>query len=194
MTTSNYFNIVLLGAPGSGKGTQANLLKQKYNLQHVSTGDLYRNEIASGSPIGLKAKQLIEQGLLCPDEMTLDLLYQFCISCEKTKGFLLDGVPRTIEQAKMMEGIEYPHTIPVSMAVYIEVDEKIIVERLSKRAIELKRTDDTPEVIRQRIMNYEAQTKPLIAHYQNQNKLLQVNGIQSVEKVFLDICNLVDEF
>jgi len=188
----DYFNIVLLGAPGSGKGTQADLLKQRYQLEHASTGDLYRREMASGSPIGMRAKSIIDKGDLCPDELTLDMLYQFCASCKNARGFLLDGVPRTLEQAKMMEGVGYPHIIPVSIAVYIEVDENEIVKRLSQRAILLNRTDDTPEVIRQRIENYENQTKPLIEHYRNQNKLLKVNGLQSVEAVFSDICEMID--
>ncbi|MCL1851131.1 MAG: adenylate kinase [Bacteroidetes bacterium] len=188
----DYFNIVLLGAPGSGKGTQANLLKQRYHLEHVSTGDLYRKEIASGSPIGTMAKRFIDNGHLCPDELTLDLLYHHCTSFKNVRGFLLDGVPRTLEQAKMMEGIGYHHIIPVKLAIYIEVDEKEIVDRLAKRAILLKRTDDTHHVILQRILNYENQTKPLIAHYSAQNKLMKVNGLQSVEEVFLNICEILD--
>jgi len=190
--TPNYFNIVLLGAPGSGKGTQADLLRQQYHLEHVSTGDLYRKEMASGSPIGMQAKQLIDQGHLCPDEMTLDLLHQFCASSENARGFLLDGVPRTLEQARMMEGMEYPHIIPVTLAVYITVDENEVIKRLIKRAELLKRTDDTPDVIRKRIENYETQTKPLVAHYRTQNKLIEVNGMQSVEDVFSDICKMID--
>jgi len=192
MTTSDYFNIVLLGAPGSGKGTQADLLKQHYHLEHVSTGDLYRKEMASGSPIGIEARQLIDQGHLCPDKMTLDLLHQFCADAQNVRGFLLDGVPRTLEQAQMMDGIGYPHIIPITLVVYIEVDENEVIERLIKRAELLKRTDDTPEVIRQRIENYEIQTKPLIAHYHAQNKLIKVNGMQTVEEVFSDICELID--
>jgi len=191
--TQDYFNIVLLGAPGSGKGTQADLLKQRYQLEHASTGDLYRKEMASGSSIGMRAKSIIDKGDLCPDELTLDMLCRFCDSHKDARGFLLDGVPRTLEQAKMMEGTGYPYIIPVSMAVYIEVDENEIVERLSKRAILLNRTDDTPEVIRQRIANYEIQTKPLIEHYRAQNKLLKVNGLQSVEEVFADICKMIDK-
>ncbi|MDR2971349.1 MAG: adenylate kinase [Bacteroidales bacterium] len=187
----NYFNIVLLGAPGSGKGTQALLLKEKYNLQHASTGDLYRKEIASGSPIGRRAKQIIDKGELCPDELTLDLLYQFCSSCKNTRGFLLDGVPRNLEQAKMMDGIKYPHTIPITLALYIEVDKNVVVERLSKRAVIEKRSDDTPEAIWLRIELYETQTKPLIEHFKTQNKLITVNGMQSVEDVFDEICKMI---
>ena len=194
MITREFFNIVLLGAPGCGKGTQANLLKQRYHLEHASTGDLYRKEIASVSPIGMQAKRLIDQGSLCPDELTLDILFHFCTSFKNARGFLLDGVPRTIQQAQMMEGIGYPHIIPVTTAIYIKVEEDEVVERLAKRAILLKRTDDTPEVIRQRIVNYENQTKPLIAHYRAQNKLIKINGMQSVEEVFLDICEMIDVY
>jgi adenylate kinase len=191
MMTHDCFNIVLLGAPGSGKGTQAHLLKQRYHLEHVSTGDLYRKEMASGSPIGIRAKQLIDNGHLCPDEMTLDMLYRFCSTFQNAHGFLLDGVPRTLEQAQMMEGIGFPHIIPVSLAIYLKIDENEIIERLTKRAVLLKRTDDTPEVIRQRIEHYETLTKPLIAHYHAKNKLVTINGMQTVEEVFLDICEMI---
>jgi len=190
----DYFNIVLLGAPGSGKGTQAQLLKQHYHLEHVSTGELYRKEIASGSPIGMQAKQLIDRGHLCPDKATLDLLYQFCSSFKAVRGFLLDGVPRTLEQAKMMDGIGYPHIIPVTIAVYIKVDENEVIERIIRRAELQKRTDDNLEVIRQRIEHYQNQTTPLSAYYRAQNKLAEVNGMQSVEEVFSDICKMIDMY
>jgi len=167
-------------------------LKEHYHLVHASTGDLYRKEMAEESPLGLKAKAIINCGELCPDDLTLDMLYKFYASHKDARGFLLDGVPRTIEQALMMEGINYPHVIPVSLAIYLEVDEHEVVERLSKRAHELNRADDTPEVIRQRIVNYEIQTKPLIEHYRAQNKLIEINGLQLVEEVFADICAKLD--
>jgi len=192
MIPQELFNIVLLGAPGCGKGTQADLLEKRYGLEHASTGDLYRKEMASGSDIGIRAKRLIDHGDLCPDELTLDMLYKFCNNTQNPRGFLLDGVPRTRQQAKMMEGINYPHIIPVTFAIYLEVNEKEIVDRLSIRAILLNRTDDTPEVIRQRIVNYEKQTKPLVSYYSAQNKLIKINGMQSVEKVFSDICEILD--
>ena len=194
MKTRELFNIVLLGSPGSGKGTQANLLKERYHLEHVSTGDLFRREMATGSPIGMMAKKLIDQGHLCPDEMTLDMLYHYCTSYKYANGFILDGVPRTIQQALMMEGIGYRNIIPVSVAIYIKIDENEIVERLAKRSVLLKRSDDEPKVIRQRIANYENQTKPLIAHYRAQNKLIKINGIQPIENVFLDICKMIDMY
>ena len=192
MELSNCFNIVLLGAPGCGKGTQAHLLQKKYNLIHASTGDMYRKEIATGSPIGIQAKQLIDKGILCPDEMTLEVLYRFCSTFNNVRGFLLDGVPRTLKQAEMMEGVGYAHMIPVSVAIYLKVEENEVMERLAQRAILLKRTDDTPDVIYRRISLYETQTKPLIAHYHAQKKLIVVNGMQSVENVFLNICEMIN--
>ncbi|MDR0206415.1 MAG: adenylate kinase [Bacteroidales bacterium] len=193
MNNQRLFNIVLLGAPGSGKGTQALLLKERFQLAHASTGDLYRKEIAEESELGLKAKAIINCGDLCPDALTLDMLFKFYSTCQNIKGFLLDGVPRTIKQAEMMEGIGYPNVIPVHLAIFLEVDEDEVVERLANRAIELKRTDDTPEVIRQRIVNYDNQTKPLVDYYQKQNKLITINGLQHIEKVFADICKKIDK-
>ena len=171
-----------------GIGTQARLLQQHYHLEHVSTGELYRKEIASGSLLGMQAKELIDRGHLCPDKATLDLLYQFCVSFKNARGFLLDGVPRTLEQAKMMDGIHYPHTIPVTLAVYIKVDENEVIERIIKRSELSKRTDDNLEVIRQRIAHYQEQIIPLVEYYKAQSKLVEVNGMQSVEDVFSDIC------
>ena len=192
--TPNYFNIVLLGAPGSGKGTHAVLLKDKYQLEHASTGDLFRKEIGAGSPLGKRAKEIIDRGELCPDEITLDMLHQFCVAHQDARGFLLDGVPRTLEQAQMMEGIGYEHVIPVTMAICIHVEEDEIFKRLSLRATMQNRADDTPEVIRQRIALYETQTKPLIDYYQAQNKLFKINGMQTIEEVFADICKTIDQF
>ena len=192
MINPEYFNIVLLGAPGSGKGTQARLLEQRYPLTHISTGALYRKEIASGSPIGIKAKHLIDRGNLCPDEMTLNLLYNYCATLQDTRGFILDGVPRTLTQAKMMDGVGYQHIIPVTVAVYIKIEEQEIVARLLKRAVLENRTDDNLDVIRKRVEHYETLTKPLVAHYRAQKKLIKINGMQKEEQVFTDICKMLD--
>lgn len=185
-------NIVLLGAPGCGKGTQAAFIKEKYDLEHVSTGALYREEMASGSAIGIEAKRHIDNGHLCPDEMTLDILSHHIQSHDEVKGFILDGVPRTIQQANMMEGKGYDHIIPVDLVINLEIPEEIITERLEKRSKELNRTDDTPEVIRQRIIHYNNLTKPLVAYYEERNILKNVNGAQTLENVFKDICAVID--
>jgi adenylate kinase len=140
----------------------------------------------------MQVTQLIEQGHLCPDRATLDLLYQFCATFKNARGFLLDGVPRTLEQAEMMDGIDYPDIIPVTIVVYIKVDENEVIERMIRRAELQKRTDDNLEVIRQRIEHYQNQTQPLVAYYSAQNKLVEVDGMQSVEEVFTDICKMID--
>ena len=113
-------------------------------------------------------------------------------SHDEVKGFILDGVPRTIQQANMMEGKGYDHIIPVDLVINLEIPEEIITERLEKRAKELNRTDDTPEVIRQRIIHYNNLTKPLVAYYEERNILKNVNGAQTLENVFKDICAVID--
>lgn len=185
-------NIVLLGAPGSGKGTQAAFIKEKYGLDHISTGALYREEMASGSAIGLAAKQHIDNGHLCPDDMTLDILTKHILTHTESKGFILDGVPRTLQQADMMAGINYDHEIPVDLVINLDITEEIIAERLEKRAQELNRTDDTPEVIHQRIIHYNNLTKPLIHYYEEKGVLQNVNGDQTLECVFKDICAVIN--
>lgn len=193
MIKKDLFNIVLLGAPGCGKGTQADLIKRRYNLHHVSTGDLYRQEIAAGSPLGIMAKELIDKGELCPDELTLNMLYDYLSKHTKTKGFILDGVPRTINQVHMMEGIGFDHVIDIKMAIYIKVEKEIVAERLYKRAQLIARTDDSPEIIKQRIINYENLTYPVAKYFRQKELLYKIDGMQSVEEVFRDICRAIDQ-
>ncbi|MBP5662975.1 MAG: adenylate kinase [Bacteroidales bacterium] len=185
-------NIVLLGAPGSGKGTQAPKLMEKFGLYHISTGDMFRKEIASQSPIGLKAKSIIERGELCPDDVTLDMLNSFLSKLGECKGYILDGVPRTLEQAHMMDGINYDKPISISKVIYIKIEEEEIIKRILKRAAELGRTDDTPEVAKNRTAQYFKLTHPLIEYYQKQGKLIEINGMQTIDKVFADICKALD--
>ena len=189
---NNQFNIVLLGAPGSGKGTQAPKIMEKYGLFHISTGDMFRKEIASQSPIGLKAKSIIERGELCPDDVTLDMLNSFLSKLGECKGYILDGVPRTHEQAHMMDGINYDKPISISKVIYIKIEEEEIIKRILKRAAELGRTDDTPEVAKNRTAQYFKLTHPLIEYYQKQGKLIEINGMQTIDEVFADICKALD--
>jgi len=188
----DFFNIVLLGAPGSGKGTQADLIKRRYHLHHVSTGDLYRQEIAAGTELGITAKELIDKGELCPDELTLNMLYEYLSQHTRTKGFILDGVPRTIQQAKMMEGEGFDHIIDIKMAIYIKVEKDIVAERLFKRAELIGRSDDSPEVIKQRIINYENLTYPVAKYFRQKGLLHKIDGMRPVEEVFHDICQAID--
>jgi adenylate kinase len=187
-----HFNIVLLGAPGSGKGTQAQLLSERYNLDHISTGELFRQEIASQSPIGLRVQEIIEKGNLCPDDLTLDILVAHIDIYTNNNGFIFDGVPRTVDQAKMMDGTGYHKTIPITIVIDIQVDKAEIINRITKRSQLEGRSDDAIHVLEQRISNYSELTKPLESYYARQNKIQTVNGMQSIEAVFNAICNILD--
>lgn len=186
------FNVVLLGAPGSGKGTQAPKLMEKYQLFHISTGDMFRKEIAAQTPVGVKAKAIIDKGGLCPDDVTLDMLNSYLSKLEGNKGYILDGVPRTLEQAQMLDGINYSQLIAIDKVVYIKIEEEEIIKRILKRAAELGRTDDTPEVAKNRTEQYFKLTHPLIEYYQKQGKLIEINGMQTIDEVFADICCALD--
>ncbi|MDR2868786.1 MAG: adenylate kinase [Bacteroidales bacterium] len=184
-------HIVLLGAPGCGKGTQAQHISREYQLNHISTGVLFREEIASGSPLGKHIAEIINNGGLCSTEMTLDILARHLKSCNPRNGYIFDGVPRTIEQAEMMDGINYPARFQIDHVVDIHVNEKVSYDRILKRAEIENRADDTIEVLEKRIANYFELTKPLEQYYAAQGKLQTINGMQSIEEVFADICKLL---
>lgn len=188
----NRFTIVMLGAPGSGKGTQAALIAEKYHFEHISTGELFRKEMSLETPLGMKAKQIVEKGLLCPDDITLNMLYNHIKTLDNTKGLILDGVPRTIQQAEMLAGKGFDYQIPISLVIYLNVNNEVAIQRIMKRAELLNRSDDTPDTIKTRIENYERSTEPLKAYYLAQNKLFEVDGTQQIECTIADICKIID--
>ena len=194
MKEKKFFNIVLLGAPGSGKGTQAALLAKHYNLIHFSTGVLFRHEIELETAIGKEAKILINNGNYCPDNMTLNMLNEHISANKEADGFIFDGVPRTLQQAEMMDGINYPHPISVTLVINLQIDDQKITQRIEKRYQEEGRTDDQLKILPQRIKNYHSLTKPLIDYYSRQKRLVQVNGMKCIEEVFQDIIVKIDEF
>lgn len=188
------FNLVLFGAPGCGKGTQAEKIAAKYGLESISTGQLYRNEIANKTELGLEAKKLIDAGKLCPDELTLNMLNKRMGEADaSSNGFIFDGVPRTIEQAQMMDGIGYDKPVDITLVVYLKVDNEEVTRRILERAKVSGRADDTPEVIKSRLENYFALTQPLESYYAKQNKIYHVDGMNSIEQVFEDVCKVIDE-
>lgn len=187
------FNLVLFGAPGCGKGTQAEKIAAKYGLESISTGQLYRNEIANKTELGLEAKKLIDAGKLCPDELTLNMLNKRMGEADaSSNGFIFDGVPRTIEQAQMMDGIGYDKPVDITLVVYLKVDNEEVTRRILERAKVSGRADDTPEVIKSRLENYFALTQPLESYYAKQNKIYHVDGMNTIEKVFEDVCKVID--
>lgn len=187
------FNIVLLGTPGSGKGTQAKLIAEKYGLKHISTGDLFRKEISLHNSLGIEAQSFIDKGELCPDKLTLDMLNDYIGLFPDEKGYILDGVPRTIKQAQLLDGVGYDHKINIDIVIYLSVKQREIVRRMIERAAVESRSDDTPEVIKNRINNYFAQTKPLESYYQK-DKIFKINGMDTPENVFKEICHVLDQF
>lgn len=192
MNIEKTFTVALFGAPGCGKGTQADLLAKKFGLLPISTGNLYRNEMSNDTELGLLAKKYINDGKLCPDSLTLDMLHKHLLSQPDGKGIILDGVPRTIAQAEMLDGINYEHKIPVSLVIYLNVEQDEIIHRILERAKISHRSDDTPEVVEQRIKNYFQQTAPLIDYYKNQGKLVEVSGMRSIEEVSASVCEIVE--
>ena len=185
-------NIVLFGAPGSGKGTQAKLIAEKFGFDHVSTSDLFRYEISHKTPLGLKAQEIINRGDLCPDDITLGMLNNHIQKHADSKGFIFDGVPRTIKQAEMLDDKNLFKDLNISMVLYLYVEMEEVEKRILKRAQLENRADDTPETVKARVANFFDQTMPLVDYYKNQGKLIQLNGMQDIEHVFADICKTIE--
>lgn len=185
-------NIVLFGAPGSGKGTQAKLIAEKFGFDHVSTGDLFRYEISHKTPLGLKAQEIINRGDLCPDDITLGMLNNHIQKHADSKGFIFDGVPRTIKQAEMLDDKNLFKDLNIDMVLYLYVEMEEVEKRILRRAQLENRADDTPETVKSRVANFFEQTMPLVDYYKNQGKLIQLNGMQDIESVFADICQTIE--
>ena len=179
--------IVLLGAPGSGKGTQAKLLVEELGVPHISTGDLFRAAIKAGTEVGLKARAIIDRGDLVPDDITLALLEERIHQPDARGGFILDGYPRNLAQAEALDALLGRMQQPVQEAIQIDVDSQLIIERISARAAQEGRTDDTSEVVRNRLDIYAQQTAPVVDYYAQRDVLSRVYGVGSIEEVFARI-------
>lgn len=203
--------IVLLGAPGSGKGTQAKRITEKYRIPHISTGDIFRENIKNQTELGKKVSAIINEGKLCPDDLTCELVADRLKKDDCKNGYLLDGFPRNIVQAKALDGFCAPDIV-----IDLDVDLSILEDRITGRRSCLKcggtyhksflgdkktcpacgselsvRKDDNPETVKERLSVYEQQTKPLTEFYGAQDKLVVINGDQSVEDVFADIVKIL---
>lgn len=212
--------IVMLGAPGAGKGTQAKKIAARYGLSHVSTGDIFRANIKNSTQLGLKAKEYMDKGALVPDELTINMLIDRISEADCEKGYILDGFPRTIPQAESLTKALHEKGEKIDFAVNVEVPDQNIINRMGGRRACLKcgatfhvefmpskkgdicdvcddnlvqRQDDKPETVKKRLDVYHEQTQPLIDYYTNQGILKTVDGTKDMEDVFKDIVNILGD-
>ena len=186
-------NIVIFGAPGSGKGTQSERIVEKYGINHISTGDVLRAEIKNGTELGKTAKGYIDQGQLIPDELMIDILASVFDSFKDSKGVIFDGFPRTIAQAEALKKMLAERGQDVSVMVDLDVPEEELMVRLIKRGKDSGRADDNEETIKKRLHLYHSQTAPLIDWYKNEKKYQHINGLGTMEGIFAEICEAVDK-
>ena len=186
---------VLFGPPGAGKGTQAGAMVERYNLCHLSTGELLRSEIAAGTPLGLQAKALIEAGNLVPDEVVEGMIESKFRSVKNVKGFLLDGFPRTIAQAEALDAMLAKGGEAVTACVSLMIPDALIHERIAHRAnIEGRADDARPEVVENRVKTYHAKTEPLIEFYKKTGRYHEIDGVGTIEEVRDRIFSEMDKF
>lgn len=186
-------NIVLFGKPGAGKGTQAEFLKEKYNLVHLSTGDIFRYNIKNDTELGKLAKSFIDRGDLVPDAVTISMLEDSVNQNPQAKGFLFDGFPRTIAQAEALDAFLKTKGWENTATIALEADDEILVQRLLERGKTSGRPDDQDEdKIRNRYQEYNEKTAPLIDFYRGQGKFHAVNGIGSIEEITTRLSGVID--
>ena len=210
--------IIMLGAPGAGKGTQAAQIAEKFGIPHISTGDIFRANLKQGTPLGLKAKEYMDQGLLVPDDLTCDLVVDRIAQADAADGYVLDGFPRTIPQAEALTKALEARGEKIDFAIDVEVPDENIVNRMSGRRACAKcgatyhivfnptkqegvcdncggelilRDDDKSETVQKRLGVYHDQTQPLIDYYTAAGVLREVDGTQDIQKVFEDICAIL---
>lgn len=185
--------VVLFGPPAAGKGTQAKRIHEKYGIAHLSTGDMLRAAIARGTEIGKKAKALVDAGKLVPDEIVIGIIAERIAQPDCAKGFVLDGFPRTVNQAKALDEMLKGKTLAVDHVIVMEVNEAELIKRVENRAAEAKRKgepvrpDDDPETFKKRLAVYKAETAPILPYYEAQKKIRRVDGMKSIDEVTAQI-------
>ncbi|WP_435623276.1 adenylate kinase [Flagellimonas sp.] len=193
LNESHMINLVLFGKPGAGKGTQAGFLKEKYNLKHISTGDVFRYNMKNGTELGKLAKSYIDRGDLVPDEVTIDMLKDEVEKNPEAAGFIFDGFPRTAAQAEALDNFLESKNMQVNATIALEADDEILIQRLLERGKESGRSDDQDESkIRNRFDEYNEKTAPLRAYYEKQGKFHSVNGIGEISEITERLGKVID--
>ena len=186
-------NLILFGKPGSGKGTQAEFVKQKYDLVHISTGDVFRYNISKNTDLGMLAKSYMDKGDLVPDEVTIKMLEAEVEKFNDAKGFIFDGFPRTTTQAKILDDFLDSKGMSISMTIALEVDEDLLIDRLISRGRDSGRADDQDRSkIQNRFDEYNNKTAPLISFYKNQNKFYEIDGVGEINDISSRIFETID--
>ncbi len=185
-------NIVIFGAPGSGKGTQSELIIKKYGLDHISTGDILRGEIENQTELGKIADKYIAKGHLVPDELIIAMLSSILDTHPHNKGFIFDGFPRTLAQGEALDKILRDHSTSIAVTINLSVDEAELTKRLLKRGEIAGRSDDNIDTIHSRLEVYRKQTEPLLAYYKKQGKLIGIQGNGSVDDIFEKVSEALD--
>jgi adenylate kinase len=185
-------NIVIFGAPGSGKGTQSKQIIEKYGLHHISSGDILRKEIEDQTALGLIADEYISQGQLVPDQLIIDMFSDILDKAPNNKGYIFDGFPRTISQAQALDTLLRERNTSVTAVFSLSVDEDELIRRLLQRGELAGRTDDNSETIQKRLIVYKEQTEPLKEYYKKMGKLFKIKGNNSIEDVFENITGVID--
>lgn len=185
-------NVVIFGAPGSGKGTQSERIVEKYGIDHISTGDVLRAEIKAGTELGKTAQKLIDNGQLIPDDLMVSILASKLDAFVDSKGVIFDGFPRTIAQAEALKAMLAERGQEVTAMIELDVPEDELMTRLIKRGQESGRADDNEETIKKRLVVYHNQTAPLKEWYKNEGKHCYINGLGSLERIFADIAAAID--
>ncbi|MCX7862155.1 MAG: adenylate kinase [Bacteroidales bacterium] len=187
-------NVLLFGPPGSGKGTQSKKIIQHYGLSHIATGDIFRKEIEEQTPLGRIAQHYIDKGELVPDDVVISMIEEVFEANPKVKGYVFDGFPRTVSQAKALDNMLQSKKKSICIMIVLDVSDDELLKRMLKRAKIEGRKDDEPHIIQNRIKIYKEQTSPVIEYYQKQNKAFIINGMQTEEAVFKEICYHIDNF
>lgn len=186
-------NIAIFGAPGVGKGTQSAKIVEKYNLVHLSTGDMLREETKNQTELGLKAKSYMDKGDLLPDSLIIDMIAAKVEANKQSAGIIYDGFPRTVNQAIALDEMLQSKGLSLSCMLYLEADHDTLVQRILNRGKESGRADDqNVETIENRIKNYNASTLPVADYYEKQGKSVKINGIGELDVIFAEICKAID--
>ncbi|MEX0272928.1 MAG: adenylate kinase [Flavobacteriaceae bacterium] len=194
LNQTHMINLVLFGKPGAGKGTQANLLKEKYNLKHISTGDVFRFNIKNGTALGKLAKTYIDKGDLVPDEVTINMLREEVDKNPDASGFIFDGFPRTTAQAEALDALMVSKEMAINATIALEADDEVLIQRLLERGKTSGRSDDQDETkIRNRFGEYNQKTAPLKEYYEAQGKFHSVNGIGAIDEITARLAKVIEE-